>query len=167
MADALIEAIAKDKALPPSVLMSAAEQIAFHESKGVVDKKQESGGPGRGLFQYEQGSKDDSAAVARNRAMAAYKRYSLPVPEWLSELPEDFNPAELTKEQQYTLFFGDHRERPNSDFAKLKEMPLDEWWGKFHQTKNDEKKREVFRADQAYLLKQKMANQAKTFTNAL
>jgi len=166
----LLKAIAEDKKVSPEQITQAAELIAFHESKLNPSSKQLGGGPGRGLFQYEIG-KEASASAARKRAQAAFKRYNLEPPEWLSSLDNDYDPSELTEEQQFILFLGDHRERPNSDFAKLNEMPLADWWGKYHQTQDDPKKKETFNRDmQAYRqmqAKAKQAQEARTFPEAL
>lgn len=145
----LLKRIAKEKQVDPALIQRAADMISFHESKKDPKAVQASGGPGRGLFQYEVGP-DQSADVALQRTRAAYKRYGLKEPSWLKSLQTGFDPAELTEQQQTELFLGDHRERPNSDFGLLGKMPLDEWWGKFHQTENDPIKRARFREDADY-----------------
>lgn len=158
MSGNLLTAIAKDKGVKPETLIQAARQIAYHESAGTMDPTihQMSGGPGRGLFQYEIGE-NASAVSARNRLRKSYMRYKLDMPEWLKDLPDDFDPSELDVNQQFELFLGDHRERPKSDFTDLKNMPLDEWWGRYHQTENDPVKRAKFRADQKMLLQRSVS----------
>lgn len=159
----LLKAVASDKGLQEAEILRAAEGIAFHESKLDPQAEQQGGGPGRGLFQYEIGE-NASAVTARNRAIAAFKRYKMKPPAWLTRLPDTFNPAELDPDQQLLLFIGDHRERPNSDFSDLKKLPLDEWWGRYHQTQNDPKKREQFRNDYKFLLERKAMNQRAAFS---
>lgn len=145
----VLEIVAKEKGVQEALLQYTMDTIAFHESKGKPTAEQTSGGPGRGLYQYEIGDKA-SAASAKNRALHFFKKRDLEAPEWLTELPDNYNPAELDSDKQDMLFLTDHMERPNSDFALLKEIPIDEWWGKFHQTKNDPVKRERFIQDQNY-----------------
>tara|TARA_B110000902_G_scaffold34964_1_gene37121 strand:+ start:657 stop:5369 length:4713 start_codon:yes stop_codon:yes gene_type:complete len=147
----LLTLIAEEKGVDPSLIKNASDAIAFHESydpsTGVGDNasmKQFGSGPGRGRYQYEIGGPDKSAAVARRRALSAYSKYNIEQPQWLVDAGDDIDPSLLSTDQQFELFLGDHRMRPNSDFALLNEMPLEDWWGQFHQTQNDPVKKELF-----------------------
>ena len=147
----LLTLIAEEKGVDPSLIKNASDAIAFHESydpsTGVGDNasmKQFGSGPGRGRYQYEIGGPDKSAAVARRRALSAYSKYNIEQPQWLVDAGDDIDPSLLSTDQQFELFLGDHRMRPNSDFALLNQMPLEDWWGQFHQTQNDPVKKELF-----------------------
>jgi hypothetical protein len=151
-AQRILNLIAEEKEMSPDVIADAMNKIAYHESwdsdkrMGIIPNRvQTGGGPGRGAFQYEIG-KGKSAEVGLNRIKAFYKDVlKEEPPEWVQELPIDYNPAELDLDQQQVLFLADHRMRPRSDFKKLEKMDVDEWWGKYHQTKNDPSKRVKFR----------------------
>lgn len=148
----LLKTIAEEKDVSPALIQQAMDKIAFHESfnstlgRGIIpDRVQGGGGPGRGAFQYEQGGPEDSAAVALRRLKNYYTRTEQPIPSWAAELDDTFDPAELTLDQQRMLFLTDHRERPGSDFKKLEEMDIAEWWGKYHQTESDPNKIKLFK----------------------
>ena len=151
-AQRILNLIAEDKDMSPTLIEDAMNKIAFHESwdseqrMGIIpDRVQMGGGPGRGAFQYEIG-KGKSAEVGLNRIKAFYKDVlKEEPPEWVQELPVDYNPAELDLDKQQVLFLADHRMRDRSDFKKLESMDVDEWWGRYHQTKNDPSKRAKFR----------------------
>ena len=151
-AQRVLNLIAEEKEMSPALIEDAMNKIAYHESwdseqrTGIIpDRVQMGGGPGRGAFQYEIGE-GKSAEVGLNRIKAFYEQVlKEEPPEWVQELPVDYNPAELDLDQQQVLFLADHRMRPRSDFKKLEEMDVDEWWGRYHQTQNDPQKRSKFR----------------------
>lgn len=151
-AQRILNLIAEEKNMSPDLIEDAMNKIAFHESwdseqrTGIIpDRVQMGGGPGRGAFQYEIGE-GKSAEVGLNRMKAFYQDVlGEEPPEWIQKLPIDYNPAELSLDQQQVLFLADHRMRPRSDFKQLEKMDVDEWWGRYHQTQNDPTKRRKFR----------------------
>ena len=153
-AQRVLNLIAEEKEMSPDLIADAMNKIAYHESfdrnkrYGIIPDRIQGDDPdmpGRGAFQYEIG-KNKSAEVGLNRIKAFYEKVlKEEPPEWVQELPIDYNPAELDLDQQQVLFLADHRMRPRSDFKKLEEMDVDEWWGRYHQTQNDPVKRTLFK----------------------
>jgi hypothetical protein len=148
----LLKRIAEEKDVSPALIQQAMDKIAWHESfnstlgRGIIpDRVQDGSKIGRGAFQYEKGGAEDSAAVALRRLKNYYTGNKLPIPSWAAELDNTFDPAELTLDQQRMLFLTDHRERTGSDFKKLEEMSIADWWGKYHQTESDPEKIKVFK----------------------
>lgn len=136
--------IADKKDVDPAIIKRAMDIIADHESRGIPYQKQKGGGPGRGLFQYEIGydprdGKPRRAMVARQRALNFYNtELKEELPQWLKELPIDYDPASLPAEQQQLIFLADHKMMKGADFKKLKSkdnpkgQSLPEYWGKYH-----------------------------------
>lgn len=118
-----------------------ADTIGYHESAHTMDplQMQNSGGPGRGIFQFEA----PSLVTAQNR----YKRIASKLN--LKTDPEILNAKsalELSPEQQYSLFLINLSESQ----AKLKDyadnkLPLVDLWLQGHKNKEAEGDRGSFR----------------------
>ena len=125
--------------------------ISQHESKGDPIAQQDGGGPGRGMFQYEEGSKK-GGNTAINNTMNFLKKYSptrknaphtkdKPFYEMYKGKSADL--SKLDKRTQEGIFLGDkiYGGTPQRDaFDKLvknRETPptsdeMFEFWGKYH-----------------------------------
>jgi hypothetical protein len=127
------------------------------ESTGVDPASvQEGGEQGRGMFQFESpyyvkaGTiPPNSVETAVNRLKNFYRVSGLVAPEWVRGLTGKIDPAMLSAEQQYMLFFADKMPTKNavnpvtkkkelqfgtSPLAKINEKdfnPVD-WWAKYH-----------------------------------
>tara|TARA_R100000808_G_scaffold6212_1_gene18591 strand:+ start:3213 stop:4037 length:825 start_codon:yes stop_codon:yes gene_type:complete len=124
-------------------------KIAYHESGGSMDPTQQqwSGGPGRGLFQYEQTFKDEKTGeygqaggmTARNRLANYYTSKNMKIPDWLiqegmNDPTIGFDASKLTDEQQRMLFLADKRYNPNEGSGLTQENIADvgSYWGQHH-----------------------------------
>jgi len=148
----LLESISKDKQVPKDVLEDLMENIGiwesdFNKKQIIADAKQRSKGkkgffegPGRGAFQFEILDKGGSgrSVDARQRLKNYYEYINKEQPKWLKELPDNYDPSNLTLDQQKMLFLGDARMGPG-DLSKLveddKPMTVGDWWAKFHKIK--------------------------------
>lgn len=109
----------------PIELQGMLDKIAYHESAHSMqpDIKQLSGGPGRGLFQFEIGQGQGGATAAR-RTFNYVQRVNqnggnMAVPDWVNEARvtqggdiTDFDASILDKNSQYTLMIANLRESP-------------------------------------------------------
>ena len=148
----LLSEIMKEEGGTPEQYKKLQDHIAYHESNGTMDPtiKQMGSGPGRGKYQFEEG-KDAGGKIAVDRTLNYMKKKNLVVPKWLSDLSmqESIDASKLSDEQQDIIFLGNYKEHPTADFNKVmtgKEQIVD-FWGKYHQTKNDELKKKKFIAD--------------------
>ena len=118
-----------------------ADTIGYHESGHTMDplQMQNSGGPGRGIFQFEA----PSLITAQNRYQRISNRLNLkPDPKILSAK----SALELSPEQQYSLFLINLSESK----AKLKDyadnkLPLVDLWLQGHKNKEAKGDRGSFR----------------------
>jgi hypothetical protein len=118
-----------------------ADTIGYHESGHTMDplQMQNSGGPGRGIFQFEA----PSLITAKNRYNRIADRLKLkPDPKILSAK----SALELSPEQQYSLFLINLSESQ----AKLKDyadnkLPLVDLWLQGHKRIEKDENRESFR----------------------
>jgi len=145
--DFLLQSISNDKKIAPDVIEDLMDSIAKWESdfKSKSDikpkSKQVGGGPGRGAFQFElmdQGGSGRNKA-AKTRLNNYYKMLKRERPEWLKNLPDNFDASTLSLEQQKMLFLGDARMGPGnlSHLVYGKQlgdepMSVGEWWAKHH-----------------------------------
>lgn len=128
----------------PKLLEESMNKIAYHESGGSMDPTQQQykGGPGRGLFQYEQWYKHPETGeygqaggmTARNR-LAGF--FGEDVPDWLIQEgmhnPEiGFDASRLTEEQQRMLFLADKRMTPGVQMTSENLSNLPEFWADSH-----------------------------------
>jgi len=154
----LIESIRKDYGGNAEDYTRLSEGIAFHESKTLVDKQwtymnadkhQEGGGPGRGLYQFEEG-KNAGGITAVRRAMNYLNLKGFEIPQWLSDAnqKDSLDASKLNPKQQEILFWSTHRMGPSKLSSYIKgDIDVEEFWAKYHQTSNDPAKRKVFKAD--------------------
>tara|TARA_R100000808_G_C2145587_1_gene153418 strand:+ start:1398 stop:2078 length:681 start_codon:yes stop_codon:yes gene_type:complete len=143
----------------PSDIEKAMDMIAYHESKGKVDSKQELGGGaigrGRGLFQYEisHNGKQGAGRSAMNR-LYHYMGGSLAsgvepsnLPDWmLAYFPRNPNTkrrdatlvdvdfSNLSAKQQKILFMADKLMAKHDSFEGIStnHKELSKWWLKNH-----------------------------------
>jgi len=118
--------------------------IAYHETgpsqRNFPDARQEGGGPGRGLYQYELASGQGSGAgrTAMNRLFNMLGEEGLP--QWAYKyFDKNFEPlgdvdfSELTKEQQDILFLADKLQDPIKGNLGAIGVESDSlWWQKYH-----------------------------------
>ena len=121
-------------------LLNLAKAISDFESNSDVSAVQESGGPARGMYQYEL----PSAKTAVNRAT----NFNVKAP-WLQKLKEnnfDVVEAGLNNQEQTELFILDHLGAINNFTETIKENNPSKWfdyWAKYHKrAKPTEKERE-------------------------
>ena len=166
----LVSSVELLKGVSRSNLESLMDNIAAWESDYknkqdiITDAKQVGGGPGRGAFQFEiydvNGQGQPAAITAANRLNNLYEEVGAEKPEWLKNLKikyrepksykeaaENFNPADLTYEQQKMLFLGDALMASGGKgkpLEQLNEISPGMWWGQYHQTGNDPDKVKLF-----------------------
>lgn len=142
--DFLLNSISQDKQVPIPVLEDLMENIAIWESdfnrKEIKpDAVQVGGGPGRGAFQFELmdgGSGRNKSA--KTRLNNYYKMLKRERPEWLKNLPDNFDASTLPLEQQKMLFLGDARMGPGNLSKLVAEenpMTVGDWWAERHKIK--------------------------------
>tara|TARA_R110000823_G_C15815251_1_gene488686 strand:+ start:31 stop:936 length:906 start_codon:yes stop_codon:yes gene_type:complete len=115
----------KSKGVPSSWLIEhLIKPMAYHESERSMDpqKKQNKGGPGRGLMQFEHPMKYTNSkgielqggfGTAVNRARRYFnKTLDKPVPQWLSNIKKSDDATVLTGPQQMALALYNFRELP-------------------------------------------------------
>lgn len=145
--NSLLTRIAEEKDMKPEQLVRLMNAIAYHETGGKSDPGivQKGGGPGRGLFQFEN-STDGGAIVAVRRLRNYLQDNDMPVPDWVDLLAKNdyVDASELDAEQQGMLFLGYHRYHPKANFANVKtDQDIEDFWAKYHWAGNaaDEKAR--------------------------
>jgi hypothetical protein len=150
--DFLLNSISQDKQVPIPVLEDLMENIAiwesdFNKKQIIADAKQRSKGkkgffegPGRGAFQFEILDKGGSgrSVDARQRLKNYYEYKNKEQPKWLKELPDNYDPSNLTLNQQKMLFLGDARMGPGNLSKLVAEenpMTVGDWWAERHKIK--------------------------------
>ena len=132
----LLQLIIKEKGGTPQQYNKLMDYIAYHETgpnqRMSTTAKQEGGGPGRGLFQFETGDKK-GGNIAVNRTHNYLTRNNLTVPKWLNKMWEGKKSADastLNADQQKMLFLGYHREHPTSNFSNIwsGKQTVDNFW---------------------------------------
>ena len=132
------------------IINEVIDPIAYHESNRTMDPaiKQQGGGPGRGMFQFEgkRGVKvpvkdangkdkkdkdgnvimgDDSLDVALRRASRFYKNKNMKTPYWIENIKEGQDATSLTGDQQKALAilnFKGMGSKPNKVKASFKSL---------------------------------------------
>ena len=136
----LLQLIIREKGGSPNQYNQLMDYIAFHETgpnqRMDPSAKQEGGGPGRGLFQFEVGDKK-GGNKAVNRTVNYLERNNQVVPEWLRKLwtgKKSVDVSKLNGDQQKMLFLGYHREHPTSNFSNLwsGQQTVDNFWLENH-----------------------------------
>ena len=123
--DSLLFTASEKWNIEPEQIMENMNKIAFHESKYGTDEYQSQqigGGPGRGLFQFEQnrpGQYDkygkeyinQGAQTAINRLIEQNQKV---VPSFLEGIAEsNYDVSSLSPEQQQAIFLGNLLQMPN------------------------------------------------------
>ena len=107
------------------------DRIAYHESKGDPKCHQYGGGPGRGLFQFEEGVKE-GGETAMNRLLRWFAKNSRLAPAWTNIPLNGVDASKLEPKAQKMLFMANVRYHPYASFKGLDEKGLPEWWAKYH-----------------------------------
>lgn len=142
----LIDILIKEKGGTRQQYHLLMNKIAHHESKGDPSVHQIGGGPGRGLFQFEEGDRRGGKTAA-NRLITYLTRNKKEIPAWLeaTKYSNSINAADLTPRQQKMLYLGNMREHPKANFSKVWDGSESEedFWAKYHWAgdKKDEFKR--------------------------
>jgi hypothetical protein len=114
------------------------DRISYHESRRDPECKQLGGGPGRGLFQFEQGP-NQGGETAMNRLLRWFRYNQIDAPDW-TKISTKFgvDATEVPSLGQNMLFMGNVRYHPKASFKNLTfpELPL--WWAKYHWAGPDE-----------------------------
>lgn len=135
--------LAKTRGQTPEFWRATTDTLAFHESgphqRMSPTAVQDEGGPGRGLLQFEP----EALKTAQKRHAVVARTMGLqPDPEIMQATSAD----QLSKDQQYTLFYSDiiqNENVPLKDYAKGK-MSIEDLWIKGHKKKEAEGDRGSF-----------------------
>lgn len=162
--DLLINDIVKKKGGKKKDYEDLMGKVGYHESKYLVKGedgkkkykymdttvKQQGGGPGRGLFMFEEGERAGGITAAK-RTYRYMKSNNLRVPEWLEKANKQtsLDASKLDEYQQKMLFMGNYMEHPKADMGKVVrgEQDTSVFWGTYHQTQNDSEKLKNFDRD--------------------
>lgn len=131
--DSLLQNMAERWDMTPAQLENVMGRISYHESKDDPYVYQTSGGPGRGLFQFEEGDAQGGATAA-NRLITTLGD----TPDWLAPFVDSsgtvksINAAKLTPEQQKMLFLGNYRQHPEASLKGVNDSNIHDFWGKYH-----------------------------------
>lgn len=122
-------------------LMEHMNKIAYVESLGKIDAVQESGGPGRGMFQYEMG-KNQAGQTAVKRLVELFGSS----PSFLDGIVEkEFDFSGLSKEAQESLFLADKLKDLTASFKGVDtDEELKDFWFKEHYAGTDSTKLDLF-----------------------
>ena len=107
------------------------DRIAYHESKGDPKCHQYGGGPGRGLFQFEEGVKE-GGETAMNRLLRWFVKNDQKAPKWTNIPLHGVDASILEPKAQKMLFMANVRYHPYASFKGLDVNGLPEWWAKYH-----------------------------------
>ena len=127
----------------------SADTIAYHESgphqRMETDATQDGGGPGRGMFQFESKLDPDSQdgfETAQNRYKNVGKTIGLGLDE---EIMSATSADQLTKDQQYSLFYSNMIEGPaNLTQYADGDSSIEDIWMKGHKGKEKDGDRKSF-----------------------
>jgi len=117
-----------------AILNSFANLVGYAESDNQADRLQDSGGPGRGMYQYEIGE-SQGASTGRNRFFNFAKNNNINVPEeYLGLLgeqgPTSIDFSSLPQDLQTAIFYADKAEHPEfklNDLVSGKLSPENAW----------------------------------------
>tara|TARA_R110000822_G_scaffold302649_2_gene427002 strand:- start:63715 stop:64698 length:984 start_codon:yes stop_codon:yes gene_type:complete len=140
--DKLINKLIKEKGGTREQYLQLLNEIAYHESAHTMDptlwqyaRKDGRQGPGRGVFQFEEGAEQGGITAAR-RTKEYYKELGYDIPKWLEDAnsTNSLDASKLTREQQDTLFLGNMKGHPTADFANVwsGEQSNAEFWASYH-----------------------------------
>ena len=154
--DSLITQLIKEKGGTKEQYTQLLDSISHHESAGTNDPtiRQQGGGPGRGVYQFEEG-KNAGGITAAKRSKQYYDSLGVDAPKWLvnSAKGESLDATTLSKQQQDILFLGNMRMHPKANLAKVMDGSQDvaTFWADNHWAgkATDRKKRlESFRGSE-------------------
>jgi len=136
----LLKLIIQDKGGTSQQYNQLMNQIAYHET-GAHQRMnpramQEEGGPGRGLFMFEEGN-NMGGNTAVNRTHAYLKSSGVAIPQWLNDIWEgtkSVDASKLSAEKQKMLFLGNYMGHPEANFADVISggMNTKEFWANYH-----------------------------------
>tara|TARA_R110000772_G_scaffold54130_1_gene123506 strand:+ start:14989 stop:16767 length:1779 start_codon:yes stop_codon:yes gene_type:complete len=135
--DKLIAQLIKEKGGTREQYLYLLNNIAHHESAGTYDPsiKQIGGGPGRGVYQFEEGSNQGGITAAK-RTKQYYEQLGEKVPTWLSDATKEdsLDASSLDRSQQDALFLGNMRQHPKADFSKVwnGDESVADFWANYH-----------------------------------
>ena len=135
--DKLIAKLIKEKGGSRKDYLKLLTSIAYHESAHSMDSSisQQGGGPGRGLYQFEEG-KNAGGITAAKRTAQYFKENDMTVPEWLKKAAsgDSLDATQLSAEQQDVLFLGNMRKHPKADLGKVVkgEETIKDFWLDYH-----------------------------------
>lgn len=118
----LIKSIQKDKGGTLEQYENFMNEVAYHESWGTMDPTihQVKGGPGRGLYQFEEGNHAGGITAAK-RLQNYLNKKGEKVPSWLKKATSSnsLDASKLTTDQQSMLFLGNLIEKKGVDIGDL------------------------------------------------
>ena len=117
------------------------DRVAYHESHGDPKCKQLGGGPGRGLFQFEEGVKQ-GGETAMNRLLRWFAKNNRFAPTWTTIPLNGVDATRLKPKAQKMMFMANVRYHPYASFKDLDLEGLPEWWAKYHWAGPDSQKEE-------------------------
>ncbi len=148
----LLNAYAKEKNINPETLDKELDRIIFHETGGTMDaaSKQKGGGPGRGGFQFEMGDGRGAYTALKRLESTSNNEYGLKIPDEMYDITNNnYDVSILPLDLQKALFLGNDRKHPVADISKVVKGQIEpvDYWGKYHQTQDDPKKKAKFERD--------------------
>ena len=136
----LLQLVVQDKGGTPDQYNNLMNQIAYHET-GALQRMnpravQNEGGPGRGLFMFEEGFKK-GGNTAVNRTHKYLETVGAEIPQWLNDIWEgkkSVDASKLSPEKQRMLFLGNYMQHPQANFADVISggMSTKEFWSNYH-----------------------------------
>lgn len=143
--------VAKDANAKVEDIQKIMALTSYHESRNM-NKAQDSGGPGRGYYQFEL----KSVPVAAKRLSEYLTSREIAVPAWVEKikLEETYDATRLTPTQQNLLFLGEHRQKPTSPFTGYLQGKVSavDWWAQGHNTKKEKANKAGFERDSLEIL---------------
>jgi len=163
----------------PIKLQGMLDKIAYHESAHSMDPTvtQLSGGPGRGLFQFEIGQGKGGATAARRMFNYVHsvnkKGGNMALPDWVTEAKEvqggditDYDASVLDKNAQYALMVANLRQDPKATAEVISNIEtnedLTEFWLNTHWKGHDANKDGVISNAE----KQTIADKRRSFSDS-
>lgn len=136
--DKLIEKLIEEKGGSRKDYLHLLDSVGYHESAHTMDPsiKQRGGGPGRGIYQFEEGKNRGGAVAARRAKMVYDSIYKQPAPKWIKEAAssESVDASKLSKEQQDFLFLSNMRMHPRANFSDIWDgkKSIEDFWADYH-----------------------------------
>lgn len=133
----IINYLIKEKGGTKEQYLDLLKKIGYHESAHTMDPtiKQIGGGPGRGIYQFEEGQNAGGITAAR-RTKQYLDSVGASIPKWLKEATsnDSLDATKLSAEQQGILFLGNMRKHPKADLGKVVngEESIEDFWANYH-----------------------------------